>query len=173
LHNLDEGTYASGHEIADLYERTHEHALVVLDYAWEGRPPKVDPDGMVKSVEDKLRRRWGDRAGCIVIVPELEIWLWSDSPLVAKSLGWASMAELRRWLQTENLWAVGQHKPAHPKEAYLRAIRAKRVQKSNAIFRELAETVSLKKCSDGSFLRLLGILRGWFPPVAGAERQTS
>ncbi len=162
LHKLDEGAYSSGHEIASLYRDTHEHAMIIFDFAWEGRP-RNNPADMIRDVENKLRPTWGDKGRCVVIDPELEVWVWSDSPHVASALGWRTMPELRGWLESNHVWKQDEIKPGDPKAAYELAIREKKVQKSNATFRHLAEKVSLRRCSDPSFLMLLQILGSWFP----------
>jgi len=162
LKELDAGTYTRGHELAALYKDTHEHALIVFDLEWEGRPSD-DPAFLERNVEDGLKAVWGARGRCVVIDPELEVWVWSDSPHVATGLGWGGMPALRQWLETKGLWNAADAKPDDPKGAYLAAIEAKKVQKSNANFRALAETVSFSRCHDRSFQRLGKILRGWFP----------
>lgn len=162
LHKMDEGTYSAGHELAALYSDTHEHALVIFDLAWEGRP--VDTASkMMEHVEENLQKTWGSRARCVVIDPELESWVWSGSPHVADSLGWNSISELRHWLEQNRLWAGDSVKPSDPKAAYLRAIREKKIPKSNAIFYKLASKVSFQRCIDPAFLRLTSTLREWFP----------
>lgn len=161
LKEQDGGTYARGHELAALYRDTHEHALIVFDLDWEGRPSN-DPAVLEATVEGALAAEWGPRGRCVVINPELEVWVWSDSPHVATSLGWGGMPELKQWLGTKGLWNAADLKPADPKKAYLAAIEAKRVQKSNANFHSLAETVSFTRCQDRSFRRLRDILRTWF-----------
>lgn len=161
LRELDGGTFTRGHELAALYKDTHEHALIVFDLEWEGRPSN-DPAVLESGVENGLAEEWGSRGRCVVIDPELEVWVWSDSPHVAETLGWSGMPELRRWLEGQRLWNPPDAKPADPKQAYLAAIKAKRVQRSNAQFKTLAEKVSFSRCQDRSFQRLVGILRGWF-----------
>ena len=167
LKELDAGTYTRGHELAELYKDTHQHALIVFDLDWEGRPSS-NPSKLEDAVEKSLAAEWGPRGRCVVIDPELEVWVWSDSPHVAMSLGWEGMPELKQWLGSKGLWNAADPKPADPKEAYLAAIKAKRVQKSNANFRALAEKVSLSRCQDRSFQRLGDILRGWFPQSAAS-----
>jgi len=161
LHQLDHGAYAKGHELAASYRDTHEHALIVFDFDWEGRPAD-NAWRMTCEIEDKLEKIWGDNGRCVIIDPELEIWIWSDSPHVAKALGWNDMSELKRWLERQDLWAMGEPKPTDPKKAYSRAIREKKIPPSNAIFNELATNVSFNRCQDRSFLRLKKILRDWF-----------
>lgn len=162
LHRMDGGTFSLGHELAAVYRESHSHALVMFDYEWEGRPTD-DPQELVADMERRLCVRWGNAARCVVIVPELEVWLWSDSPYVAAALGWPDHATLRAWLEAAELWPPGAAKPASPKEAYLRAINEKRTERSNGTFFELAGKVSLKRCKDDSLQRLLGILGEWFP----------
>ncbi|MCL2641325.1 MAG: hypothetical protein FWD53_10800 [Phycisphaerales bacterium] len=158
---LDHGAYSRGHELAAQYQNTHEHALLIFDFDWKGRPAD-DASEMTREVENKLAKIWGDNGRCVIIEPELEIWIWSDSPHVAKALGWDEMPELRRWLEQQKLWEAGSPKPADPKKAYLRAIREKKIPPSNAIFNELAMNISFNRCQDRSFLRLKKVLRDWF-----------
>lgn len=163
VHRLDQGVFHQGHELAAAYRRTHEHALLMLDLAWNGRPTN-DAAEMSRLVEARLQGVWGDAGRCIVIDPELEVWVWSDSPHVADELGWGGEAgELRPWLENQGLWSPQAAKPSQPREAYLRAIREKQIGRSNATFRAIAERVSLRRCRDAAFLRLLEILRAWFP----------
>lgn len=159
---LDGGAFAKGHEIAALYRDTHTHALVVFDLAFD-RPAGTSAQKLEADLDARLSEVWGPRARCIVIEPELEAWVWSDSPHVATELGWDSLANLRRFLEGHGLWTPGTAKPADPKEAYLRAIRAKRIQQSNATFRQLAGRVSVSRCQDRAFNRLVQTLREWFP----------
>jgi hypothetical protein len=159
LRQLDAGTFELGHELAKPYRKTHRHALVILDTAWDGAPSAAQ---IVDKVEFELGKTWGDRGRCIAIDPELEVWLWSDSPHVAAALGWDNMIDLRTWLASKGLWPDGIPKPLDPKAAYLAAIREKRVPRSNATFTEIASKISFSRCQDGAFRRLTAILSEWF-----------
>ena len=139
------------------------HALVVLDHAWDGVPAKAAPE-----LEAMLERRlatigppgW---ARAVVIDPELEAWVFSDSHHVAAVLGWnGSTDDLRSALEAERLWVSGRAKPADPKRAMDWALRRARIPRSSALFRKLASLVSFRRCHDRSFLRLREILREWF-----------
>ncbi len=162
LKELDGGTYSRSHELAALYKDSHAHVLVIFDLDWEGRPSD-DASELEASVERDLESIWSVRGRCVVIDPELEVWVWSDSPHVASTLGWENAEELKNWLIARGHWKDGDAKPADPKGAYLAAIEAKKIQKSNANFRVLAEKVGLSRCQDPSFKRLCAILQGWFP----------
>lgn len=160
--NKDPGCYKSGDQLAAAFTREATHALVVFDLAWEGAPGS-DPEALEREVEARLQPLWGDRARCVVIDPELEAWVWSDSPHVESVLGWRGRApNLRSWLQQEGLWPAGQPKPPDPERAFRRAVRVVSLPPSASLFRQLAEKVGLQRCSDPSFGRVTGILQSWF-----------
>ncbi len=111
-----------------------------------------------------LSSGWADRAAAVCLDPELECWVWSDSPEVTVALGWASrQPDLRSWLAARGLWEAGTLKPADPKKAVVEALYEVRKPRSSAVYRQLAERVSLQRCSDPAFLRLCQVLRTWFP----------
>ncbi len=162
--NRDPGVWKTGHELLAVYAYDHAHGLILLDHAWCGNPHD-GPAELAEDIEGKCRTRWEDRARCIVIDPELEVWVWSGSPHVAEVLKWDDNRTLREWLHMQGSWAQGQTKPTDAKSAYLAAIREKRMPPSAALFRKLAMTVSLNSCQDPAFGRLLETLRTWFPPL--------
>ena len=107
----------------------------------------------------------------IVIDPEIEVWVWSDSPAVARVLGWGSdFQALRKWLATRKLWASHRRKPQDPKSAMRKAMEEaglkKKVRRSSTMFHDLATTVDFTDCRDPAFVELTGTLRAWFPPEA-------
>jgi hypothetical protein len=166
VHHYDSSCYLTGHEIAATSAGEATHALVVFDAAWDGAPSQ-DPADLESVVEARLKPVWGARGRCVVIAPELEAWVWSDSPHVAAALGWKDgYSALRDWLEREGLWPVGLDKPPDPKAAYERALRHAKLPPSNAIFRRLASRVSTQRCRDRAFERIQSLLRGWFASAA-------
>ena len=95
----------------------------------------------------------GERGKAIVLAPELETWVWSDSPHVAAVAGWAERPRLRQWLNDHGLWNEQESKPPRPKEAFHAALHASGVARSASLHRQLAERVSLNRCADRSFPR--------------------
>ena len=170
--NRDPGCYHTGHELLISYVKACAHALVLFDRAWEGAP-SPDPRVLAADVEEKLKPAWGNRARCIVIDPEVEVWIWSDSPHVATALGWTGRSpDLHSWLSQRGLWHPGQAKPSDPKRALNAALREVRLPASSAIFAQVARTASLQRCTDTSFNTLLQILRSWFEvPNQGRSRR--
>ena len=160
----DGGVFSEAVEVLRSLQRRAHHALAVFDHEGSGQE-----DRPANEVEADLRTRlrasgWQDRADVLVIQPELEIWVWSDSPQVDAALGWAGrLPALRSWLRERGCWEQGLAKPLRPRECLLAALREARTQYSSAIFRRLAESVGLERCHDESFRRLKQLLQSWFP----------
>lgn len=162
----DPGCLKQCHDFLRIYVREFTHALVLLDKEGCGRENRATED-LECSIEKNLKNNgWSGRAKAVVIDPELEIWVWNDSPEVDRILGWSDRTEkLKAWLQGKGFLGNGLAKPKRPKEALEAALRIVRKPRSSAIYKELAETVDLTGCTDRSFLRLKGILQDWFPAV--------
>lgn len=143
------------------------HALVIFDLEGCGRD-----DLSARDVEEEVRRKlgasgWNDRADAVVIDPEIERWVWSESPHVPQILGWkGTAADLRSWLASRGAWPASDPKPPRPKEALRAVLRETQVRPSASLFGDLARNVGFKSCSDPSFVRLIGLLSTWFPAPA-------
>ena len=152
-----------GHEFLRTFCRTHAHALVVLDR--EGCGQEALPREQLESfIEEALARSgWSERARAVVIDPELEAWVWSDSPCVDRELHWEQrQPDLRAWLRDQGLLGRDAVKPARPKEALEAALRAVRMPRSSAIYEALAKKVSVQRCEDPAFGKLKAVIQGWF-----------
>lgn len=160
----DPGCFVEAPALLRTYQDRAAHAVVLLDREGSGKE-ELSADEMENHLNGRLTASgWGDRARTVVIDPELEIWVWSDSPQVDEGLGWSGRTpSLRQWLLTRGLWPPGAAKPPSPKEALHAALREVRQRAVASIFSRLAATVSLDRCEDPSFSRLRGFLRGWFP----------
>jgi len=163
----DPGCYHGAVEFLRGYRDRAGHGLVLLDRAWRGAPADTG-EALEQGLGERLRRQLGDGwAEAVVIDPELEAWVFSDSPHVDAALGWAGRdPALRASLRARDLWPVGTPKPPDPKAAVERALRAVRKQRSSSIYRQLATSVSVERCTDRAFLRLKGLLQEWFPGAA-------
>ncbi len=141
----------------------YRHVIVLFDHDGSGGEATPVRD-LERQVEDALARSgWQDRAACIVIEPELEAWVWSDSPNVDSELGWAGKDQtLREWLILENLLTANAIKTSDPKAAMERAMRQARKPISPHVFTRLAETVGLNRCEDRAFLKLKTVLQRWY-----------
>jgi hypothetical protein len=159
----DPRTYTKAHELLRPYQRTHRHAVIVLDNDWEGSPQVEGiTDGICANMRASGWRR--EDFEVIVIDPELENWIWQDSMHVEVAMSYErETISLRLWLQEQGVWAAGAAKPARPKEAFEKVLKRARLPYSSAIHREIAERVSIKHCTDPAFLLLCKSLRRWFP----------
>lgn len=170
----DPGCFHEAGKLLAGFTSRARHALVVLDRAWEGAP-SVPGIELEQQLEGSLRALtpagW---ARAVVIEPELEAWVFSSSPHVATAIGWPeSTAHLRATLEDHGLWTRDQAKPGDPKATLDWVLRTVKRPRSSAIYRTLARTVSLRRCEDPSFLRLTGVLRGWFGVEPSRRESTS
>jgi hypothetical protein len=140
------------------------HAIVMFDREGCGKD-KITRGELEQQVASALSRSgWADRAAVIVIDPELENWVFSESPEVDTAMGWkGNNPPLRKWLEEQNYLVAGEVKPARPKEAMEAALRHVRMPRSSSIYGNLARHVGFWRCTDGAFRKLKATLRAWFP----------
>jgi hypothetical protein len=141
----------------------YDHAMVLFDHEGCGQE-NVAAIELANRLRNELENMgWRDSAEAIVFEPELEQWVWTNSPHVARVLGWANREpDLRAWLHDHGHWPDEAPKPPRPKEAMEAALFFARIPRSSALYRELANNVSLQSRSDPWFLRFSGTLRRWF-----------
>ena len=163
LHN-DPGCLREGHEFLRLFINRYHYAIVMLDREGCGQK-ELSREELEQQIEGRLSQKgWSERAAAIVLDPELEIWVWSDSPKVDNALGWSGRTpDLRNWLREQELLEDNEQKPACPKEALERALRLVRKPSSSSIYMQLAKTVSLRRCNDLAFTKFKNTLKTWFP----------
>lgn len=152
----------------DLYHR----ALVLFDHEGCGREA-VPAETLANEVRERLEKAgWPDRAEVVIVAPELEAWAWTDSPHVARSLGWtAGTPALRAWLVEHGYWQRDAAKPRQPKAALEAALHQVRKPRSSAIYGDLARSVSLQGHTEPAFLRLTQALQRWFGEPATHNSQ--
>jgi hypothetical protein len=164
----DPGCRLRAHDFLRSFQKTHDRALAVFDREGCGR--EAEPrSGLETEVELRLAQTgWGDRAAAVVIDPEVESWIWADSPQVDITLGWTNrVPDLRGWLVERGFQAQGGGKPSRPTEAVEEALRVVRKPRSSALYAELAARVGVEGCIDPAFLKLRRILSTWFPAQPG------
>jgi hypothetical protein len=160
----DCGCRSHGATFLSPFAKQYRRALLMFDYegCGEQNMPVVE---LEESLERELAHNgWLDRSAVIILDPELEIWVWSNSPHVADVLGWAGRTPpLREWLAQERLWPSGLPKPERPKETLEAALREVKEPRTSSLYEALAGKVSLEGCMDRAFLKLKSTLQGWFP----------
>ena len=142
----------------------YKHALLVFDYEGSG-VNSISTQELQAILNKELEKNWGNKARAVILNPELEAWVWSDSPHVDKILGWKDkQTSLRKWLKEENWVSEGKSKPDRPKEAFEAALKIVGQVRNTELYGRLASNVSVKRCQDQSFLEFKQILKNWFPP---------
>lgn len=159
----DPGCFLRGHDFLRLFCGRFSYALVMFDREGCGRDA-VPVSELEAEVEERLARSgWGSRGAAIVLDPELDVWVWVDSPHVDSVLGWQGKSPtLREWLANTGLWPRNALKPLHPKFALEEALRLVRKPRSSSLYRDLAERVTLSGCTDSAFARFKITLQRWF-----------
>ncbi len=160
----DASLYLTAHEFLRPQSSRYRYALTVSDRHGSGRGEETREE-MERSIEDRLAHSgWNENRAAVVIDPELEVWVWSDSPQVEAVVGWKGHTlSLRHWLAEEGYLIEDQSKPLSPQECLAKALRKARKPRSSSLFRELAEKVSFRRCTDPAFGKLCAVLREWFP----------
>jgi len=152
-----------GVEFLSSFSRLYEHGLLMFDHEGSGQEQQ-SREAMQEDLNKDLRSLWGNRARAIVLLPELESWVWSDSPHVDYVAGWKGRRPpLRDWLKEQGWLREGEVKPDRPKEAFQAALREAGMRRSHSLYQEIAEKVSLRRCQDPSFQEFREIVQEWFP----------
>ena len=142
----------------------YRYGLLIFDHEGSGRE-STEPEELQGMLNQQFAGSgWDDRARAVVLVPELEAWVWNESPHVDEVAGWSDRHPgLRRWLTGEGWLREGEVKPDRPKEAFQAALREAGTPRSASLYEQLASRVSLRQCTDPAFLELRDLLRNWFP----------
>lgn len=83
----DSGCYHDPVPYLRAFRREAAHGLVLLDRAWDA--PNRSVTELESDVATRLQQEFGgDWAQCVVIDPELEIWLFRRSHQLIDALGW-------------------------------------------------------------------------------------
>jgi len=159
----DPGCFNEGHHFLQSALNQSGHALILFDREGCGRED-LTREQLEQRVEHNLFRAGWQQAAAIVLDPELEIWVWNDSPHVADILGWKNkQADLNHWLIKKGFLQKGEIKPLKPKESMEAALKQVRKPRSSILYRQLAEKVSFGRCTDAAFQKFKTTLQNWFP----------
>lgn len=163
----DGGVRKKAHDSLRSYVGHCHNAIVLFDYRGCGEEGEKDAEEIEAGVMSNLTRSgWNhDNALVVVIVPELEAWVWSNSPWVAKAVGWqgGDTRHLKSYVKRMGFQFDPLGKPVEPKEALEHVLRKCRISRSASIYGEIARKVSLRDCGDRSFSRLKNFLGQKFP----------
>lgn len=154
-----------GVQFLNSFYGQYHHALLMFDYEGSGMEQKFSADELQQALDSQLQSGpWKTDAKTILLTPELEAWVWSDSPNLSDAIRWKGpRTSMNDWLVQKELLTQGQIKPARPKEALDAALYEAKQPHSSSLFGVLAEKVSFRNCTDVSFGKFCDTLRHWFP----------
>lgn len=159
----DSGSYNSSQELLRPFINAFDHAVVIFDYEGSGAEERKSREEVELDVEILLNRNgWLERNIVVVVSPEIETWMWVDSPHVHDAIGWERATSLYDWARQKGFLDDGAFKPERPKESLFEALRLCKTSKSSSIYKNIAAKVSFRRCSDPAFLKLIDSLRAWF-----------
>lgn len=160
----DPGLYTRGADLLSPFSKRYRRMVVMLDSEWDGSP---GPEGIEAQIKGHLSAAgWSHGTSlAVVLTPEVDVWLWTRTDHTARALGWARWSALQAPLATEGWWVAEQPKPNRPKEAAEWALRKVRKPRSSFVYKQLARTVGLGRCTDAAFITLRDTLRAWFPAM--------
>jgi hypothetical protein len=160
----DGGARSTGVDILATQRRQFARALLVFDREGCGRD---DDDALTieRDLDARLERVWGNDAKAIVIEPEVDAWVWGADNAMRDVFGWPRSEPIRQWLTDQGFAFASNGKPVRPKEALEALRRVHQLPRSSALYRSIAEKISLQRCIDPAFVRLRDTLRALFPPV--------
>lgn len=159
----DPGCRVRSHDFLRPFQNQYRFALVMFDR--EGCGSQSSRVSLETECESQLANSgWKDRSAAVVIDPELENWVWTDSPHVSDLLGWINPSTgLRDWLFNSGYLRPDQHKPNNPKDVMEQVLRKVRKPRSSSIYESLARKVGLSACRDPAFAKFRQTLQTWFP----------
>jgi hypothetical protein len=158
----DGGIRTTGPRLLDLRRTTENRGLLVLDHEGSGAE-RIPALKLEATLDAQLFRTWGDRAKAIVIEPELEVWMWGSDSALSQVIGKPDDVGIREWLRAKDFTFTENDKPVRPKEAMDRILPHLGKRHSSSLYRRIAETISLHRCTDPAFKRLRTTLGEWFP----------
>lgn len=165
----DGGVRAHAHNVLGPHHGEYNNAVVLFDYEGCGQDDAITTSGAIEnSITDAIVRTGWKRDSVLVVVicPELEAWVWGDSPHIAQVLGWTGdddAQDIKSHLIQNGFALDNRGKPNCPKSAMDYVLRQSRIPRSASIFQSIAKKVSLRRCQDTSFLKLCEFLHRKFP----------
>jgi len=140
----------------------YRFAIVILDFEGCGKEDKSRIEIETKIETNLNKNGWDGKSCSIVIQPELENWIWINSPHVSDALNWDADIGLFDWLEQNNYKDPLLPKPTRPKETLELVLKKTQKGRSSSIYKKIASNASFRNCSDVSFIKLKEQLISWF-----------
>lgn len=164
----DSGVVKDGPETARFYKGKCHRALLLWDHHGSGLEKRYSPEKSATMVQERLDAvNWRDKSAAVVIVPELEEWLWRSPSSIVTYFN-VQQSILDTWVAeytTRKRMPREQTMQTLPKELFEHiCINKLRQSISPRDFEELGKLASVMALQQSdSFSRILSLLREWFP----------
>ena len=164
----DGGARTSGVDVLALERRRFDHALLVFDLEGCGAEQGQGAEDLERLLDRRLAALWGAQAKCIVIDPEVDIWLWGADSVLRDVLRWPLAAgNVRDWLGQRGFVFDAHGKPDRPKDAIEALVRFCQLPRSSVLYEKITARIGLQRCRDRAFGRLRTALQSWFAMPGG------
>lgn len=166
----DPGCFTGSTDFLRPFSIQYRHALVVFDREGSGQE-KLMREAIEQKVESDLQTNgWSSgQVATIAIDPEVENWMWVNSPRVADALKWEGDEPLYDWLKNNGWLTENADKPERPKEAMEAVLKKTKKARSASIYNQIASSTSFTKCKDEAFLKMVHVLKIWFTRTEPCE----
>lgn len=153
--NRDPGCRNAGVEFLRPFIQLFDYTFIIFDHEGSGKE-NISREKLEFDLEIQLSKNgWGKRGYVIAIDPEIESWVWIDSPHTFEIMGWKGEGEtLRKNLSQLGFVFNDLGKPVRPKEALEKALKGKNKVASSSIHQQICAKASFKQCQDPAFIKL-------------------
>ncbi len=160
----DNGVRLRSAEFLRPFLKTYEKALAIFDFEGSGVETQ-SPRRVELAVEESLTANgWQDRCAAVVLVPELEAWIWDEALSLAKAANLKmTLRQVRTLLVDRGFINTDEIKPRRPKEAFEFLLREGQTKRSSSLFDDLGKSIDARKCVDPGFQKFVKTLSTWFP----------
>jgi hypothetical protein len=164
----DSGMVKDGPELIRMKIKKAEFQKVLLIWDYHGSGESRLPQQSRDAIRLRLRQvTWEDRSEAVVVVPEIEEWLWHDPAALAQNLE-IDIARLQQHIDSfvlERTEDEGTCKMHYPKELFEFCLYQTRRRKPlPEDFRLISASANLIGWqASTTFAALVEILRNWFP----------
>ena len=169
----DPGMVKDGPEIARMKVQKADYKQLILVWDHDGSGwHTMKPDNAVAKIQQRLNGiTWESRSAAIVIVPELEEWIWHCRTSLARhfELTPGGFDRVIEAIASDRDLSIERFSTEFPKE-FLGDLfyKQRRCQPLPEDFANLAASANLQAwASSPTFRRFRTILREWFPPNKG------
>lgn len=162
--NRDPGVRTTSAALLRPFLKRAHYALAVLDHEGSGQEhaaPELLEEDIIRQM---TVNGWENRCDAVVLSPELEICLWDGTGRISRVLHWPHEQSPHDWLLSKGFLEAPGHKPDRPKEAFASLLREADIQRSSALYGQLAADLAFLPCPDRAVARLVSRLQTWFSP---------